>query len=338
MISTKSPTTTGLYTTVMTKHTPDSESEVISFYLNCYLALVPRPVHARIIEELTEAAQAGKIILRKVTVEEYDTYRGVLLDAERVMMCALMAVTSFTKQGTAAAHLNDWCKNRSGAMFARAGLKPIPVPSEFVYELPILANYLLLNRPIRAALLKPILLKTPIPGPGDILYEALKSQIDLITQFYALSTVKLAAAFAEMCDTEAHTLVPVIEQCVELIDNYTNFRNRYANLDYNYYHHCVIEEREPWMEAAKFADVVYCAQLRQVALGDKTWGNYKMSNLATTQEKGILGAKTAVSLESTAAGGQILDPRVLEFLAARGKQVAQNASADPRVLGAMRTT
>lgn len=181
----------------------------------------------------------------------------------------------------------------------------------------------------------PILSTKERTSPVSPLYTAVRSQVSLITQYYAMSTLRIAYAFMDLCETEAHTLKAVLNQGKTLMKNYDTLLERQKNQEIAFHHYCVVFQRPSWMETSSYPDVAYCSYLKQQSLGDKSWSNYKSSSVSTQVDKATLGAKTAVPLDSVALVSGTLDDEVAVFLAARGKKCSANPVTNPLVIAAM---
>ncbi|XP_045477877.1 uncharacterized protein LOC123683023 [Harmonia axyridis] len=261
----KYPQAMGMGMTQLMPKTPDVCRVITTMYVNSLLAIVPNDIHQEIIDGLSSAVLSGNIKLYEMSDTEYKDIQYYRASPERIMYCAFIAGTAFTKQGATGVQITDWCKNRLGAMFARASRAPIAPPAEVSMELPILAEILGNNIEVRSALLRPIirLHSEEESRAHTTIYTAVQSQIDLVTQNYMMSTLRMSLNFHDMCETQASTLHSVFSQGDELTDQYRALEATVKREEeIKIHHYCVVNPRPKWMEASAYPDLAFCAQRR----------------------------------------------------------------------------
>ncbi|XP_045461550.1 uncharacterized protein LOC123671628 [Harmonia axyridis] len=90
----------GVYGTgidVATALTPQVRYAVASHYINSLLAIVPLNIHEKIIEGLRPFAFSGAVQFTQMSLDEYQAYKDARVSPERLMFCASMVATCFTK-------------------------------------------------------------------------------------------------------------------------------------------------------------------------------------------------------------------------------------------------
>lgn len=93
----------------------------------------------------------------------------------------------------------------------------------------------------------------------DLISQGKKLEIALITQYYAMSTLRLSYAFIDLCETKVHTLKAVFHQGKALMTKYEALQEAQKDQPIAFHHYCVVYNRPNWMEGSSYPDVAYCA-------------------------------------------------------------------------------
>lgn len=152
----------------------------------------------------------------------------------------------------------------------------------------------------------------------------------MVLEYYSMTTFRIAHAFATECETEAHTLPDICRQSKMLEESYTKLTNECEDRPYDVAYYCIFESRPKDMEISSYPDVAYCAISKKRAIGEASWKNYNIGEIATDHDTGTLSVKVVVLLDSDTERDGGITPEVQAYLTAHGKKV--NTGKQPRLI------
>lgn len=153
---------------------------------------------------------------------ELDVCQGIDLNRIKLAQVAFFGAASLAKHGSQIQNINAWIHKRIPAFYNNLGILTPQFTPDYSNDLIMIGKYLESQLILRAALYKPFLYKTNIPenelpNPRD-LYYALRMQLQMILQFYSLTSFNLSLSFAIACETEAHLFEEIVDQSLFVID------------------------------------------------------------------------------------------------------------------------
>jgi len=260
---------------------PQVQQNVVSLYINAYIAVLSPQLSAILYNHLDSLEEEGKIEYSASTPAENALFRDTPLPLDRTIFMAFFATASLAKTDTAQG-IPQRVKRRTGALFARLVLTPPPSIEDITNDINILSRYLSSNLEIRAALLAPLLFNEYGKLKLDARDMALRSQVGLVLSWYAMSTFRLGIIFTTTAETGAHLIPEVIRECEKILDEESTLKDLCKNKDYSIEYYCIFNERRPTLETNNYPHLIYCAVTYQKAIMGGSWENYQMGTLSTT--------------------------------------------------------
>lgn len=250
------------------------------------------------IDSIESLIEDGIITLRQPNPEEINLCNTTQIVEERVAQVAFYGAASLTKYGGMQQNITQWMQKRLTAFYIKLGV-PAPLSvADYSHDLVYIGKFLDDHLALRKALYKPYLYKTVDPPNEDNLFQALRSQLQMILQNYSLTTFNLCWAFSIACETQVHIYEAIVIQSNHVLKSKDKIANQIKTHNlYDEAYYCVFNTRDPDLETVRYPDLAYCAISKQKATSGTSWSNYNVGSLQPQLTSTFITASIKITLE-----------------------------------------
>ncbi|KAJ8971356.1 hypothetical protein NQ317_002963 [Molorchus minor] len=160
------------------------------------------------------------------------------------------------------------------------------IDNNYPFDVPIVGRFLEDQASFRKSLYYYFLMNDPpiTRGGTNKVTSVLVTQSQMILEDTGLTTFKLSYSFVQQCDTEVHTLLPVVRQSMNILAAYDKITTESDANNHSAKYYYIFHSRLSELEISKYPDVAFCAIMKQKYYGSQSWANYEFSDLEMSLE------------------------------------------------------